>query len=141
MWLVTGNADPCQGNWQHYATEKNPKPSILPALHGILQLLFRICTNVCRSLGASPQDATGWQVRWSQGKQEKMAWTRDAEEAFDKLKEQLLGRLGFFLVDPDKGFVLRTDASDHAVGAVLEQVQCDGTHVPVACWSRVLGER
>ena len=43
-------------------------------------------------------------------------------------------------MDPDKGFVLRTDASDYAVGAVLEQVRCDGTHVPVAFWSRVLAE-
>ena len=44
------------------------------------------------------------------------------------------------MVDPDKGFVLCTDASDYAVGAVLKQVRCDGTHVPVAFWSRVLAE-
>ena len=25
MWLRTGNANPCPGNWQHYATGKNPK--------------------------------------------------------------------------------------------------------------------
>ena len=66
------------------------------------------------------------------GSKKKLAWTTEAEEAFDKLKEQLLGQLGLFLVDPDKGFVLRTDALDYAVGAVLEQVRCDGTHVPVA---------
>ena len=28
MWLVTGNADPCPGNWQHYATGENPKPLV-----------------------------------------------------------------------------------------------------------------
>ena len=28
MWLVTGNADPCPGNWQHETTETNPKPSV-----------------------------------------------------------------------------------------------------------------
>ena len=70
----------------------------------------------------------------------KLTWTTEAEEAFDKLKGRLLGQLGLFLVDPNKGFVLRTDASDYAVGAVLEQVRCDGTHVPVAFWSRVLAE-
>ena len=43
-------------------------------------------------------------------------------------------------MDPDKGFVLRTDVSDYAVGAELEQFRCDGTHVPVAFWSRVLAE-
>ena len=70
----------------------------------------------------------------------KLAWGTEAEEAFDKLKERLLGQLGLFLVDLDKGLVLRTDASDYPVGTVLEQVRCDGTHVPVAFWRRVLVE-
>ena len=74
------------------------------------------------------------------GSKKKLAWTPEAEDAFNSLKERLLGQLGLFLVDPDKGFVLRTDASDYAVGAVLEQVRDDGTHVPVAFWSRILAE-
>ena len=60
------------------------------------------------------------------GRKKKLAWTPEAEDAFSRLKERLLGQLGLFLVDPDKGFVLRTDASDYAVGAVLEQVGDDG---------------
>ena len=55
-------------------------------------------------------------------------------------KRALLGKLGLFLINPDKGFVLRTDASDYAAEAVLEQVREDGSHVPVAFWSRVLVE-
>ena len=74
------------------------------------------------------------------GSKKKLAWTPEAEDAFNRLKERLLGQLGLFLVDPDKGFVLRTDASDYAVGAVLEHVRDDGTHVPVAFWSRILAE-
>ena len=74
------------------------------------------------------------------GSKNKLAWTTEAEEAFDKLRERLLGQLGLVLVVPDKGFVLRTDASVYAVGAVLEQVWCDRTHVPVAFWSRVPAE-
>ena len=66
------------------------------------------------------------------GSKKKLAWTPEAEDAFSRLKERLLGQLGLFLVDPDKGFVLRTDASDYAVGAVLEQVRDDWSHVPVA---------
>ena len=66
------------------------------------------------------------------GSKKKPAWTPEAEDAFNRLKERLLGQLGLFLLEPDKGFVLRTDASDYAVGAVLEQVRDDGTHVPVA---------
>ena len=85
------------------------------------------------------------------GSKKKLAWTPEAEDAFSRLKERLLGQLGLFLVDPDKGFVLQTDASDYGVGAVLEQVRDDRSHVerfivvsalcfasPVACcWCRV----
>ena len=74
------------------------------------------------------------------GSKKKLAWTPEAEDAFNRLKERLLGQLGLLLVDPDKGFVLRTDASDYAVGAVLEQIRDYGSHVPVADWSRILAE-
>ena len=62
-------------------------------------------------------------------------------KAFDDMKAALLKPLHLHLLNPDKRFVLRTDASDYAVGAVLEQVQEDGSHVPVAFWSRVPGAR
>ena len=48
--------------------------------------------------------------------------------------------MGLHLVDPDRGFVLRTNASDYAIGAVLFQVLDDGRWVFVALWSRVLAE-
>ena len=70
------------------------------------------------------------------GSKKKLAWTPEAEDAFSRLNERLLGQLGLFLVDPDKGFVLRTDALDYAVGAVLEQVRDDGSHVPVVFRNR-----
>ena len=74
------------------------------------------------------------------GSKKKLLWTPEAEDAFSRLKKRLLGQLRLFLVDPNKGFLLRTDASDYAVWAVVEQVRDDGSHVPVALWSRILAE-
>ena len=56
------------------------------------------------------------------GSKKKLAWTMEAEQAFETLKRTVLGKLGLFLINPDKGLVLCTNASDYAVGAVLEQV-------------------
>ena len=75
-----------------------------------------------------------WNFDGRKGSKKKLAWTPEAEDAFSRLKERLLGQLGLLLVDPDKGFVLRT------VGPVLEQVRDDGSHVPVAFWSMILAE-
>ena len=54
------------------------------------------------------------------------------------MKQALLSAVGMRLVD--RGFVLRTDASNYAIGAMLEQVRDDGRHVPVLFWSRVLAK-
>ena len=42
-------------------------------------------------------------------------------EAFEALKARLLSGLQLYTVNPDCPFVLRTDASDRAAGAALEQ--------------------
>ena len=56
---------------------------------------------------------------------------------FETLKRALLGNLGLFLMSPDNIFLLRTDASNFAVGAVLEQVREEGFPCPsgVLEWS------
>ena len=75
------------------------------------------------------------------GSKKALVWTEESDRAFEGMKQALLSAVGLHLVDPDRGFVLRTDASDYAIGAVLEQVLDDGRHVPVAFWSRVPGGR
>ena len=74
------------------------------------------------------------------GSKRALVWNDESDRAFEGMKQALLSAVGLHLVDPDRGFVLRTDASDYAVGAVLEQVLDDGRHVPVAFLSRVLVE-
>ena len=74
------------------------------------------------------------------GRDKKLACTTEAQEALETLKRTVLGKLGFFLINPDKGFVLRSDASHYAVGAVLKQVREDASHVQVPFWSRAFAE-
>ena len=65
-------------------------------------------------------------------------------EAFEILKKALCQKLELFRMDPDHPFVLRADASDRAIGAVLEQVRQGAPgptgRVPVAFFSRKLNK-
>ena len=74
------------------------------------------------------------------GSKKALVWNEESDRAFEGMKQALLSAVGLHLLDPDRGFVLRTDASDYTVGAVLEQVLDDERHVSVAFWSRVLAE-
>ena len=75
------------------------------------------------------------------GSRVKVRWSEEASMAWEELKKRLLGSLMLELVDPSKPFVLKTDASDYAVGAVLEQARERGGRTvdcPVGFWSRKL---
>ena len=63
------------------------------------------------------------------GSKKKISFLMEAGIAYGGFKRTLLGDVGLLLIDPNKGFVLRTDTSENAVGAVQEQVRCDGTHM------------
>ena len=78
------------------------------------------------------------------GSTKRVTWKDDEIRAFQRLKEALVEELVLFQADPDKPFILRADASDRAIGAVLEQkregaLTPHGT-VPVAFFSRKLGK-
>ena len=71
------------------------------------------------------------------GCKKKIPWTVETSNCFEELKKKLLGRLELNLMDPDKDFTLRTDASGYAVGCVVEQ-EIEGKLAPVAFGSRKL---
>ncbi|KAK7089584.1 uncharacterized protein [Littorina saxatilis] len=73
------------------------------------------------------------------GQPEKVKWNDECEAAFIKLKEKLISKPVLLLPDPSKPFVLRTDASDIAVGAVLMQDQGQGLQ-PLAYASKKLSK-
>lgn len=66
-------------------------------------------------------------------------WDDATKQAFEELKRALATGLEVFRLEPDQPFVLRTDASDFAIGAVLEQER-EGKWVPVAFHSRKLAK-
>ena len=81
----------------------------------------------------------------------RLEWTDTEIQAFNSLKLKLSRQLELYLVDPDRPFVLRTDASDYAIGAALEQQHPDKRWadviklgktrlVPVSFYSRKLAK-
>jgi hypothetical protein len=54
------------------------------------------------------------------GSKHKLDWTED-EAAFEKVKEALVADLQLYHINPNKPFALKTDASDYAIDAALEQ--------------------
>ena len=71
------------------------------------------------------------------GKPNKIEWTDDCESSFRTLKLQLCSSPVICLPQTDLQYVLRTDASDYGLGAVLLQDQGQGLQ-PVAYASRKL---
>jgi hypothetical protein len=72
------------------------------------------------------------------GSQKPIRWNEKDIEAFVTLKRTLTAELELFQLEPDEPFVMTTDASHHAIGAVLEQNRGE-KWVPVALFSRKLG--
>ncbi len=68
-------------------------------------------------------------VDGKKGSVKPVEWDSDIRLAFEYLKKALANGLEVFRFEPDEPFILRTDASDFALGAVLEQ-QREGRWVP-----------
>ena len=70
---------------------------------------------------------------------DKVPWTKNLESKFDELKQELLQPRIVRLPDPERPFILETDGSRVAVGAVLKQRFDDrGLEHPVGLFSRAL---
>jgi hypothetical protein len=64
-------------------------------------------------------------------------WTEEIQQAFQQLKNALISAPVLAVPDVERPFVVTTDASDHAIGAVLSQGN-GGMERPVAFMSRTL---
>ena len=66
------------------------------------------------------------------------AWSDKAQSAFDTLKSRLLSAPILQYPNPARNFILDTDASDFAMGAVLSQLDDQGSEVVIAYASSTL---
>ena len=67
-------------------------------------------------------------------------WTEQGTVAFEELKKKLTTPPILTFPRFDREFLLATDASDSAIGAVLSQVHDNGTEKVIAYWSRQLSK-
>ena len=67
-------------------------------------------------------------------------WTRECEQSFLQLKEKLTSSPVLAFPNFNRTFVLDTDASNTGIGAVLSQMQEDGSEKVIAYASRLLGK-
>ena len=65
-------------------------------------------------------------------------WNDEHQHAFEKLRDVITRQPVLTIADPNKHYVLETDASDVAIGAVLQQEDEEGYLHPVAYASRLL---
>ena len=62
-------------------------------------------------------------------------WSTEEDNAFNSIKRTLMSAPILAHPDPSKPFVVESDASNFAIGAVLLQTQDDGLEHPVAFFS------
>ena len=71
-------------------------------------------------------------------KETKFVWGEEQQHAFDELKRQFTKSPILTFADPEKPYIVETDASDLALGAVLIQTSDKGIGLPIAFYSRKL---
>ena len=136
-----GQQKPIPGNIA--AIEHSEKPKTVSELGAHLGFCnYSLCYIKMFAEYAAPMTAMlkGNREETDKGSRKALVWNEESARAFGGTRQALLSAVGLHLVDPDRGFVLRTDAFDYGIGALLERVLDDGRHMPVAFLSRVLAE-
>ncbi len=67
-------------------------------------------------------------------------WTKECQSAFEQLRDALTISPVLAIADPKKNYILHTDASDHAMGAILQQEDENGDKHPIAYASKTFND-
>ncbi len=118
---------------KYLAVRAAPRPGTKTQVRAFLGLAgyYRCFIPNFSSLAAPLTDLT------SKGQPERVVWTPDTEEAFQRIKSALTEEPVLRAPDFSCPFLLQTDASETGLGAVLSQVQ-EGEEHPVLFISRKL---
>lgn len=93
----------------------------------------RFLPNAARTQSVLQEEIAGQK----KGSQSSISWTDKTETAFNKLKDDLANAALLTFPDPEAQFAVQTDASDSAIGAVLQQFK-DNSWQPLSFLSRKL---
>ena len=70
----------------------------------------------------------------------KFEWTEECRKSFENLRDALISAPVLSIADPNKVYILHTDASDYAMGAILMQMDENGDLHPIAYASKTFNE-
>jgi hypothetical protein len=93
--------------------------------------------DVCVADECSPQQRAELKAETKKGQADVVQWNEQTEQAFVTLKAKLCEKPVLVMANMEEPFVLRTDASDRGLGAVLLQEKDEVLH-PVAYASKKL---
>jgi len=129
------------------ALQKWPKPKTVRELRAFMGLCnwYAIYIKDLADIAAPLFDLLKVPKGAEKARLRSLVWSLAADTAFENTKSTFVSTLQLFILNPDKPFFLRTDASNYAIGAALEQFDSDGgttgfvgVHFPIAFWSRKL---
>ena len=120
------------------AIAKYPEPTMYTAMKGFIRLLghFRcFIKDFAEIVDPLHEYARG---DTANKKKKRVVLNKAARDAFHKLKKAVMSAPVLAYPDPNKEYLLETDASKLGLGTVLSQKQADGRYHPVAFSSRAL---
>ena len=120
------------------AIAKYPEPITYTAIKGFIRLMGhyrRFIKDLSKIMGPLHEYVRGDTAK---KKKERVVMNEAARDAFHKLKKAVMSASVLAYPDPNKEYLLKTDASKLGQGAVLSQKQANGRYHPVAFGSRAL---